>query len=100
MNMELAYKVQMLPAKIRESRTMCETMLLKSGWPRDVIDRDIAWAISWANSHCLTKNQEKQRRARARNKEILKGNDAVEAMFASAGITPNEILPKQDQANG
>lgn len=93
-NMELAYKVQMLPASIRESRSLLETKLLGSGWPRDILERDLPGAMRWASSHCLTQSQEKTRRTRAHKKTILKGNAAVEAMFGAAGVKPDEILPK------
>jgi hypothetical protein len=61
---------------------------------QSVLERDIDRAISWARSQCLVARQEKSRRTREQKKTTLKGNDAVEAMFAAVGCAPDEILKK------
>lgn len=91
MNMELAYKIQMLPATVRTSRSACETKLLMSGWPRDVLERDLSEAMRWASSHCIVAAQEKSRRTREARKNKIKGDDALDQMFASAGADPTSI---------
>lgn len=94
MNRELAYRCQMLLDKDLNSRTFAVTALLKTGWSQEVIDNDIDEALAWARSQRLTAKQEKYRRSRADKKAILKGNDAVEAMFASVGVAPEKITPR------
>lgn len=94
MNYELAHKCQMLPANIRKSRSNAFTTLAKSGWPISVLDTDLDEAMSWANSHCMVQQQEKARRTRAAKKERLRGDDALDMMFASAGADPTEIPRK------
>jgi len=93
-NRELAYRIQMMTAKARGSRTVVVTALLRSGWPKDVVDRDVDQALSWANSYCLTQQQEKVRRQRAARKERVRSDDALDAMFAAAGADPADIPRK------
>lgn len=96
MDMALAYRVQMLPAKTRASRSETYYALRKSGWPQELLDREIDSAISWANSHCMTVQQEKFRKTRAAKKTKLKGDDALDQMFRSVGADPNEIPGNRD----
>jgi hypothetical protein len=91
MNRELAYKVQMLPANVRNSRVACETALLKSGWPQEMLEHDLAEAMRWASSHCIVQAQEKSRRTREAKKQKVKGDDALDMMFASVGADPTSI---------
>jgi len=94
MNRELAYKVQMLPANIRNSRVACEAELLKSGWPCNVLKNDLSEAMRWASSHCIVQAQEKSRRTREAKKLKVKGDDALDMMFASVGADPASIPRK------
>ncbi|MBA2525936.1 MAG: hypothetical protein H0V18_09170 [Pyrinomonadaceae bacterium] len=91
MNKELAYKVQMLPANVWKSRSACETKLLMSGWPKEVLERDLSEAMRWAESHRLVVAQAKLRRTREQKKQKVQGDDALDAMFVSAGAAPASI---------
>lgn len=91
MNMELAYKVQMLPVKVRNDRSICERELLQRGWPRSVLKDDLDAAMRWANSHCVVASQEKSRRTRETKKTKLRGDDALDLMFSSVGANPQTI---------
>lgn len=94
MNRELAFKCQMLPANIRKSRSSSYAQLARSGWAIADLDRDLDSALNWANSHCLVQSQEKSRKTRAAKKQKLRGDDALDAMFASVGADPTEIPRK------
>jgi hypothetical protein len=87
----------MLPQSIRKSRAFASAHLLASGWPAEVIERDLDGALAWANSHCMTQQQEKARRTRAQNKTLVKGADALDMMFAAAGIDPVSIPRKREE---
>jgi hypothetical protein len=91
MNMELAYKVQMLPAKVRNDRSICERELLQRGWSLATLKDDLDAAMRWANSHCVVVAQEKSRQTRETKKQKIRGDDALDLMFASAGVDPTSI---------
>jgi hypothetical protein len=100
MNLELAYRCQMLPKSALNSRSTAERELLKAGWSQEVLGAELNAALSWARSQRLVADQEKSRRTRANKKTILKGNDAVEAMFASVGVDADHIIPNQNSVEG
>lgn len=100
MNLELAYRCQMLPKAALNSRSTAERELLKSGWSQEVLGAELDYALSWAKSQQLVAGQERSRKKRAHKKTILKGNDAVEAMFASVGVDADHIIPNQSSVEG
>lgn len=88
-NKELAYRCQMMKGATLSSRLLAETELLRCGWPQDVLTRDLDGALAWARSQILVAKQEKLRRQRKTKKE--KGDEALERMFAAAGVSPEKI---------
>jgi hypothetical protein len=50
MNMELAYRCQMLSANVISSRSAAERELLKTGWSQAVLESDIESALSEGNA--------------------------------------------------
>jgi hypothetical protein len=91
MNTELAHRCQMLPERLRNSRTLAYTALLKTGWNKDLLDRDRDNALAWAKSQIVVSRQGKLRRQRAANKTRLKNDDALDEMFRAAGCDPADI---------
>jgi hypothetical protein len=63
---------------------------MKAVWSRELLEREIDDALAWANSQVLTHKQEKCRRKRAAQKEQIKGDDALDAMFRATGADPAE----------
>jgi hypothetical protein len=91
MNMELAYRCQMLPASVRKSYNLTQEKLLLSGWRQSTLDEDLTSALNWANSHCVVAAQEKARANRLKKKMKIKGDDALDAMFVAVGADPTSI---------
>ena len=91
MDIALAYRCQLLPDKDRNSHTRAYTALLKAGWSRDLLDRDLADALAWAKSHVSVAREEKIRRKLAAEKARLKADDALDEMFRAAGCDPADI---------
>ena len=94
MNRALAYRVQMMPATVRESSTKVVTALLNCGWPQDEINEGVDGAIAWANSHCMTARQDKLRRSLQMKKDKLSSADALDVMFTASGVDPHTIPAK------
>jgi hypothetical protein len=94
-NMDLAYRCQMLPASKLKSVSAANRELLKAGWNPEVLGRDLKGALAWAESLILTHKQEEACRQRAAEKARLKDDDALDLMFAAMGHDPAEIPRKE-----
>jgi hypothetical protein len=91
MNTELAYRCQMLPEDRLGSRAKAYVALVKVGWTRELLDRDLDAALAWAKSQRIAAHQEKVLRKRAAEKMRIKGDDALDEMFRAAGADPADI---------
>jgi hypothetical protein len=90
-NIELAWRCALLPEHRLNSRTKAYTALVKAGWSRELLDRDLDAALAWARSHRIAAHQEDARRQRAVEKMRIRGDDALDEMFRAAGADPADI---------
>jgi hypothetical protein len=97
MDISLAYRCQLLPDKARNSRTLAYTALLKTGWNKDLLDRELDGALAWAKSQVLVARQEELRRQHSANKARMNGDDALDEMFRAAGCDPADIPRRKDK---
>jgi hypothetical protein len=91
MNTELAYRCALLSEDRLNSRTKAYTALVKTGWARKLLNRDLDAALAWAKSQHIAAHQEKARRQRAAEKMRIRGDDALDEMFRAAGADPADI---------
>jgi hypothetical protein len=91
MNTELAYRCALLSEDRLNNRTKAYAALVKAGWARKILDRDLDAALAWAKSHRIAAHQEKARRQRAAEKMRIRGDDALDEMFRAAGADPADI---------
>jgi len=91
MDINLAYRCQLLPDEYRNSRTRAYRALLKAGWNKDLLDLELDSALAWSKSQVLVDRQEKLRRKRDAEKTRLRADDALDAMFRAAGCDPADI---------
>jgi hypothetical protein len=91
MNTELAFRCTFLSEERLNSRTKAYAALLRAGWARESLDRDLDAALAWAKSHRITVHQGKARRQRAAERMRIRGDDALDEMFRAAGADPADI---------
>jgi hypothetical protein len=88
---QLAYRCSLLTKAELNSRTKAYTALVKAGWARELLDRDLDAALAWAKSQRIVAHQEKSRRQRAAQSMRIRGDDALDEMFRAAGADPADI---------
>jgi hypothetical protein len=98
-NTELAYRCALLSEDRLKSSTKAYTALVKAGWARELLDRDLDAALAWARSHRIAAHQEKARRQRAAERTRIRGDDALDEMFRAAGADP-AVIPRRGVASG
>ena len=91
MRNELEYRCALLSEDRLNSRTKPYNALVKAGWARGLLDRDLDAALAWARSHRIAAHQEKARRQRAAEKMRVRADDAVDEIFRAAGADPADI---------
>jgi hypothetical protein len=96
---QLQYRCALLPEKARNSRPLAFTELLKAGWDRELLERELDNALAYARSQAIVNMQEKYRRRRAAKKANLRGDDALDLMFVAAGADPGEIPTRPGKAS-
>ena len=97
---ELAYRCALLSEDRLSSRSKAYSALLRAGWARGLLDRDLDAALAWARSHRIAAHQEKARRQRAAEKMRIRGDDALDEMFRAAGADPADIPRRGDVPPG
>jgi len=100
MRNELAYRCALLSEDRLSSRTKAYNALVRAGWARQLLDRDLDAALAWARSHRIAAHQEKARRQRAAEKMRIRGDDALDEMFRAAGADPADIPRRGDVPPG
>jgi hypothetical protein len=90
-DMKLRYRCAQMPECVRGSRVRAVTALLRAGWARELVEREIDGALAWAKSQAIVHKQEKYRRRRVAAKEHISNDDALDAMFTSMGHDPAGI---------
>jgi hypothetical protein len=96
---QLAYRCSLLTKEALNSRTKAYAALLKAGWAKELLDRDLDAALAWAKSQRLVAHQEKSRRQRSSERTRIRGDDALDEMFRAAGADPADI-PRRGVASG
>ena len=91
MRNELAYRCALLSEDRLSSRTKAYNALVRAGWARQLLDRDLDAALAWARSHRIAAHQEKARRQRAAEKMRIRGEATMRLTKCSA--PPELILP-------
>ena len=97
MNTELAYRCALLSEDRLNSRTKAYTALVKTGWARKLLNRDLDAALAWAKSQRIAAHQEKARRQRAAEKMRIRGEATMRLTKCSA---PPELIPPTFRAVG
>jgi hypothetical protein len=100
MEISLVYRCQLLPDKDRNNLSRAHRALLRAGWNKDVLDRELVGALALAKTQILVPRREKQRRRRDADKARLRGDDALDEMFRAAGCDPADIPRRKDFAQG
>jgi hypothetical protein len=88
MSTELAYRCALLSERQLNSRTKAYAALVKAGWARELLDRDLDAALAWAKSHRIAAHQEKARRQRAAEKMRIRATMRLTKCSAPRELTP------------
>jgi hypothetical protein len=98
-NTELAYRCALLSEDRLNNRTKAYNALVRAGWSRQLLDRDLDAALAWAKSHRIAAHQERALPQRAAKRMRIRGDDALDEMFRAAGADPADI-PRRWVASG